>query len=606
DALEGFGTSATISTPCAAALNASIACDVRLRAMAASRLYVSPASPETLCTPACNSSLAMYRSNVATACGKSPLFDFNLSNSWKGDLLQTYFNLVCSEDPDSGALYFLQQQYEAVGNVTDITQLPPRILCSSCQASYFENMQSSPFLGYNALLAIQWQSIQKTCGLSLPLDVDPGSALSVPNQSNATTASNECASGKIYTVQQSDTCQSVATVASVSQGTLWAINNLEPNCSAMAAGQSLCLPQSCQTYTMSATDDCWNTAKDFGLDFATFLSYNPAINPECGNLNTTGPVVCVSNPNGDYIPTFPPASTVPSSAGEYADFIVDPPGPTPFNTTSQCGGYYQVQVADTCERISLAAKVGVELFELINPSIDANCFNLVPDLWYCVHPLRGWNDTDTDDGSGGASSVATVAAPAPTPPGSSNSCFQWHIIVSGDSCFFLQNTLGVSMAELVFWNPDLHADCGNLILGDAYCITGPPLPATSTSTTAIASSPINSASRLTASSTTAGPTSTCQKAYTVKSGDTCFAIWTEFGLTEAQFRALNPNLDANCDLNIGDVLCVATCKKTYTVKSGDTCFAIWTEFGLTEAQLRALNPTLDAGCDIDVGQALCV
>lgn len=32
------------------------------------------------------------------------------------------------------------------------------------------------------------------------------------------------------------------------------------------------------------------------------------------------------------------------------------------------------------------------------------------------------------------------------------------------------------MAQLQFWNPSLAADCGNLFLGDAYCVHGAQQP----------------------------------------------------------------------------------------------------------------------------------
>jgi chitinase len=98
---------------------------------------------------------------------------------------------------------------------------------------------------------------------------------------------------------------------------------------------------------------------------------------------------------------------------------------------------------------------------------------------------------------------------------------------------------------------------------------------------------------------------TCFKTYTVVNGDYCSKVWTSFGLSEAQFRALNPFLKDDCDLDIGQVLCVAgpnpgttpmsspppshptttsaptTCGKTYTVVSGDYCSKICDTNGLT-------------------------
>eukprot|EP00884_Botryococcus_braunii_P018945 jgi/Botrbrau1/5734/Bobra.0134s0009.1 len=47
----------------------------------------------------------------------------------------------------------------------------------------------------------------------------------------------------------------------------------------------------------------------------------------------------------------------------------------------------------------------------------------------------------------------------------------------------------------------------------------------------------------------------CNKFFTVRAGDICFNIWNSYGLSEAQFRSLNPGI--NCDnLQIGQTVCV--------------------------------------------------
>jgi LysM repeat protein len=323
-----------------------------------------------------------------------------------------------------------------------------------------------------------------------------------------------------------------------------------------------------------------------------------------------------------------------------------------FGTTPNCGAYYQVQDADTCNRISLAAKVSVALFQQINPSIDAECDNLIPDLWYCVHPTYDWNDSDDDDDDDGSSTSTTstvVSPPAPTPTGTTSQCYKWYTVVVGDNCALLQNTLGVTMAQLMAWNPDLKADCSNLILGDAYCVQGPSSAPTASTTAAASTSTTKATSTSTTKATTTSTTfttmstvttkttsaapptsstsgSTCAQSYTVVTGDTCSKIWTQYSLTEAQFRALNPTLNANCDINAGHTVCVkgssasattvtsaaptptssGSCKTSYAVVLGDTCSKIWAKYGLTEAQFRALNPTLNAACDLREGQVLCL
>jgi len=105
DAVVGFGNTTAISAACAVALNQTVACDPTLQYLSATGASLSPnstGSGATLCNPACNSSLTTYHSSVATACGSTPVFTPQLANSWRGDLLQSYYNLVCTKDKKSG------------------------------------------------------------------------------------------------------------------------------------------------------------------------------------------------------------------------------------------------------------------------------------------------------------------------------------------------------------------------------------------------------------------------------------------------------------------------------------------------------------------------
>ncbi|KAJ6528333.1 hypothetical protein DFH09DRAFT_935281, partial [Mycena vulgaris] len=111
----------------------------------------------------------------------------------------------------------------------------------------------------------------------------------------------------------------------------------------------------------------------------------------------------------------------------------------------------------------------------------------------------------------------------------------------------------------------------------------------------------------------------CAQMYTVQSGDTCSAIETTNGVSDAQLHTLNPLINSGCtstfllqlsmsifvdisfslDLQIGQVLCLSSgdgCGQTYTVVSGDTCAAIESGHGVSDAQLHALNPSIDSGC----------
>lgn len=69
------------------------------------------------------------------------------------------------------------------------------------------------------------------------------------------------------------------------------------------------------------------------------------------------------------------------------------------------------------------------------------------------------------------------------------------------------------------------------------------------------SSQLGSSSGSTSPSSPSSPSgpSGCQS-YTVKSGDTCYSIWTAHGQTEAQFDALNPGINCS-NLQIGQQVC---------------------------------------------------
>jgi len=102
---NGFGTNTTISTTCAAALNHTISCDPGLQTLALSNALVSPNTTSiagALCASSCNSSLTSYHSNVIAQCGSSPVINSQLLNTWMGDFLQDYYDLICTKDPGTG------------------------------------------------------------------------------------------------------------------------------------------------------------------------------------------------------------------------------------------------------------------------------------------------------------------------------------------------------------------------------------------------------------------------------------------------------------------------------------------------------------------------
>jgi chitinase len=315
------------------------------------------------------------------------------------------------------------------------------------------------------------------------------------------------------------------------------------------------------------------------------------------------------------------------------DCVVPPASPPPTSSTSMCTvsstttstvsstitptppctEVYVVVSGDYCYAIWTEFGITEAQLYAWNPTLDANCDLSIGQV-LCVAESTSSSTTTT-----GVSTTTTTASTSAT----ATACTEHYTVVSGDSCYAIWTEFGITEAQLYAYNPTLDTNC-DLFIGQVLCVSESP---TSTS----------SSLSITSTSTTTSVSSTpsaCTKHYTVVSGDSCYAIWTEFGITEAQLYAFNPTLDTNCDLSIGQVLCVsesptstssgtisttssttssstsasstATCTEYYTVVSGDYCYLIYTKFGITEAQLYAYNPSLDTNCDLSIGQVLCV
>ncbi|KAF3924364.1 hypothetical protein AA313_de0202029 [Arthrobotrys entomopaga] len=331
------------------------------------------------------------------------------------------------------------------------------------------------------------------------------------------------------------------------------------------------------------------------------MSFNPTINAQCSNMGGNGTVVCVSSPDGVYVPIAIPGSNSSWIGGEYADSAVPAPGPTPFGSTENCGQFYQVQVADTCSRISLAAQVSVPLFVLINPSIDEECDNLVPGLWYCTHPTNNWNATST---TGQNTTSTTLPAPGPTLPGTTDQCYRWHVVAEGDSCYVLETSFGITMDQLMAWNMDLEADCTNLDLGEPYCVQGPPLTtststasSTTTSRTTTSTSTTSSTTKSTATTSTQTTSSTTSSIATTSTSTTSLTTSSTATTTESPTGPTAP-------IEPGTV---ENCNKWHTVSTGDGCWSIYTDAGLTADEFYAWNPEVGTDCsNLWLGYSVCI
>jgi LysM repeat protein len=302
---------------------------------------------------------------------------------------------------------------------------------------------------------------------------------------------------------------------------------------------------------------------------AGLISWNPELSTGTPSGLVVGTAICVLFPTGNYT-LFP--APIPSNLAQAAKV-----------NTSTCGEYYTVQSGDSCAGIETKFNLTNDQFLALNPNVTAQCTNIVLGKAYCVLSIF-------------ASGPVITGPPANVAAGTiTTNCTGYYTVVSGDSCGTIETKFNITAALFHSMNPELTSTCSNLVIGDAYCI------GTSNATSTVGS-PSNLAS---------GSLANCTTYDTLVSGQSCTTIVAQFTITLSDFFRWNPEVNTGCtNMILGSAYCVVgggnPCQKTYTVVSGDSCGAIETKESVTAANLHVLNPWLDANCDIQVGQSLCV
>ncbi|KAF9047715.1 hypothetical protein BJ165DRAFT_1118997 [Panaeolus papilionaceus] len=416
----------------------------------------------------------------------------------------------------------------------------------------------------------------------------------IPAPTNVAAGTRQVACGYYYTVESGDTLNSIATLTNTTADGLisWNPELSKGSPSGLVVGKAICVlfPKGNYTlspapvpanlaisanvntttcaeyYTIASGDSCTSIEDSFALTNAQFLALNPGVNAQCTNI-ILGEAYCVFSIFGGSAgptPIGPPANVAPGTI------------------TTNCTGYYTVVSGDSCGAIESKFNITSALFLAMNPEVSSTCNNIVIGEAYCI----GTSNTTTTP-NGPPSNVA---------PGTiTTGCTAYYTVVSGDSCGAIESRFNISDSLFHAMNPEITSTCTNIILGDAYCV------ATSNTTT-----PTGPPSNL-----ATGSLNNCTTYYTVVSGDSCTAIDNKFTITLSDFFRWNPEVNTACtNIAVGSAYCVTgggnACKKEYTVVSGDFCGAIESSQGVTAANLQKLNPWLDSNCDIQIGQRLCV
>ncbi|KAJ7751586.1 hypothetical protein B0H16DRAFT_1547596 [Mycena metata] len=610
----------SLSDKCRAALVSSLDCDPDLPSLPLAP-SASPLFLDAICTSECALSLGSYRASIQSSCTIDDYLlvsDDHYLPTFPIDYYTYYYNTTCLKTGQSycadkgGGYYNLTLLYQ---NVSTYAALPNEMICDPCFLDAAQLQLESPY-ATTPDLANNWTDILSRCASTMTYTA-PDSTFGLPSQyqfsiiNETATDLSWCVYGA-YAVQSGDTCSTIAKAKSVVVDQLVALNGLDEDCKLLSdrVGSSLCLPQKCSLYTVKANDTCDSIGAAFNLTYAQVLSLNFQLDIACQTLpDHVNSTICVglsaySLPTPTQYPVTTATVAAPTPTGVPIAPNTDP---------AECGEWHVVVGGDTCNQLSINYQLSLADLYQLNPMLNENCTNLFLGYSYCV---EGYNVSFVDSPSN--TLVGPSAWPSPTnltyidpepAPGTTTVCSTWWIPVTGVSCSEALFLFNITLPELQFWNPSLNPNCdaGLRLDKTLYCVgDGPPLT--------IAPGTI---------------TQGCTAYYAPVSGDSCMSIEATYNVTQAEFIAMNPEIDGACgNLAFGVSYCVATsnttsgsgppanvapgtitagCTEYHTVVSGDDCASIESMFSLSLAQFIAMNPELNAGCtNLALGDAYCV
>ncbi|RDW63078.1 putative LysM domain protein [Aspergillus mulundensis] len=398
---------------------------------------------------------------------------------------------------------------------------------------------------------------------------------------NPSLSSTECTlnEGWSYCVESTDAVKPITTTSTTSKTTATVTTTTAASTSTTATASatttsSASSPSPTQTglisscnayYYVEKGDYCQGIVDSFAnFTLPQFYAWNPAVQDDCSGLQA-GYYVCVgvtgsSEPSATSTTltttTKESSTAVPTSTSPYEPQQTGLASnctralqlTTPANRRNCCAvgnEYYFVESGDTCAEIASDNSIALSSFYAWNPAVGSSCSGLQAGYYVCVG-VAGTTSTSTSTATTTTKSPSTTAstttgtgtatAPSPTQSGLTPSCTTYYKAVSGDSCWSITNEKYSYLAgtSLFYdWNPAVGSDCANLQAGYYYCVATEdqgPMPDTDSS---------------------------CSAWHLVASGDSCWSIEQEYGVSAADFGEWNPYVGEECKaLWLGYFVCV--------------------------------------------------
>lgn len=309
----------TLETPCQKTLNESVDCSWLLPAYAAEEMDLSTQNLSTICTSSCWASLAQTRKTIESACPVSSNYIDIDGTSYPAtqriDALMDTYNKTCLVEPSVAPnlkheTFVLMDIYRGTEKFCyDVmrawqkqTTLTSQQNCSDCLLGTLQLDQSSGF-SHSGEFEKEFSFLTSSCGnkrfapsTAMPIALNPSQKSSTVLASASTSATaGPCM--EMYTIQEDDTCNGICKAENVSTYSLMSYNRLKAYCKDLPpAGTKLCMPPSCDIYTVQGKDTCRSiaAAQPGYVTITQIQAWNPNLNALCTNMKQQeGMQICV-------------------------------------------------------------------------------------------------------------------------------------------------------------------------------------------------------------------------------------------------------------------------------------------------------------------------
>ncbi|RAL11195.1 uncharacterized protein BO97DRAFT_406413 [Aspergillus homomorphus CBS 101889] len=140
------------------------------------------------------------------------------------------------------------------------------------------------------------------------------------------------------------------------------------------------------------------------------------------------------------------------------------PTPTQPGIAASCNSFHLVASGDNCASIATAAGISLSDFYSWNSNVGSGCNNLWLGYYVCI----GVGPTTTTTTT--TTTATAVSTPTPVQTGMVSNCNAFYLVASGDTCTTVATKEGITVQNIVTWNPAVGTGCTNMWYGYYICV----------------------------------------------------------------------------------------------------------------------------------------